>query len=165
VEHWLIYKKIVLIILIILTCFFLLPKKGISSADKIALPHLDSNASVVIYISEVPKSRVSNKSMLLGDCEKYRHIIEQYDWNVDTAMEICKHESEGREWVVNDNPATKDYSVGLFQINLFGANAKYRPSEATLKIPEENVAYAYELYKSSGFQSQWGVCRRDVKCI
>ena len=112
----------------------------------------------------VPKSKTKSNKNLTLSCDQFDRIIEQYDWNTTIAKAIMRAESGCNSQVVNDNPATKDYSVGLFQINLYGANAKHRPSESTLKIPEENVAYAYSLWKSSGFQSQWGVCRRDVTC-
>lgn len=73
-------------------------------------------------------------------------------------------ESGCRADVVNDNPKTEDYSVGLFQINLYGANAKHRPSEEELKDPRTNIEFAYQLYKDYGFKSQWGVCRYKVNC-
>lgn len=103
------------------------------------------------------------KGRLFGDCEQYRHIVERYEWNADIVLAIMEAESGCDTSVVNDNPATGDYSVGLMQINIYGANAKYRPSEQALKDPATNIAYAYSLWKSSGFQSQWGVCRK-IKC-
>lgn len=97
-------------------------------------------------------------------CDYYKQLIRQYDWNDEIAISIMLAESQCDVDVVNDNPATKDYSVGLFQVNLYGTNAKYRPSEEALKDPKVNIEFAYKLYKSSGFQSQWGVCRRSVNC-
>lgn len=97
-------------------------------------------------------------------CDIYKHIVKSYDWNDDIAISIMMAESNCKPNALNNNPSTGDYSVGLFQINLYGANAKYRPSEEALKDPATNIAYAYKLYKSSGFYSQWGVCRRNVVC-
>ena len=97
-------------------------------------------------------------------CDVYKQIIRSYDWNDDIAIKIMMAESGCNSNALNDNPATGDYSVGLFQINLYGANAKHRPSEAALKDPETNIEFAYNLWKSSGFQSQWGVCRKMVRC-
>lgn len=98
-------------------------------------------------------------------CEQYKFYIQQYDWDFDIATQIMMAESECNPTALNDNPNTGDYSVGLFQINLYGGNAKHRPSEEELKDPKTNIEFAYKLYKSSGFQSQWGVCRRKVNCL
>lgn len=86
--------------------------------------------------------------------------IAQYDWDKDLAYKIMKCESGGNPNALNNTPSTGDYSVGLFQINLYGDNAKSRPSEDWLKVPENNIAYAYELYKKGGF-SHWS-CRGQV---
>ncbi len=108
-------------------------------------------------------------------CEQYRSLVSQYDWNVNVAMKVM--EAESTVWIdgvrmpcykdaVNDTPATRDYSIGLFQINLYGANARNRPSEEALKDPATNVAWAYKLYSGNGksFIGQWGVCRSLVAC-
>jgi len=123
-----------------------------------------STNSVLVAILQVPAVVIKKPVVITGNCEQYRLLVAQYDWNVDIAMAIMNAESECSTTVVNDNPATKDYSIGLFQINLFGNNAKSRPSEEALKDPATNIAFAYKLYKSSGFQSQWGVCRKKVNC-
>jgi hypothetical protein len=61
-------------------------------------------------------------------------------------------ESGNNPKTLNDNPATGDYSVGCFQINLLG-NLRYtRPSEESLYDPQVNVAYAYKMYVSQGRQ-------------
>lgn len=101
-----------------------------------------------------------------ANCEAYRSIISQYNWNVDTAMRVMFAESGCRYWALNNTPATGDYSVGLFQINLYGRNAINRPSEAQLKDPATNIAWAYKFYAGNGnsFIGQWGVCRKAVVC-
>lgn len=98
-----------------------------------------------------------------GSCEAE---IAKYDWNHSVATQVMYAESGGRPGVVNDNPATGDYSVGCFQVNLFGAIALYRPSEAELKIASNNVKWAYDNYVRNGrsFIGQWGVCRSMVNC-
>ena len=98
-----------------------------------------------------------------GDC--YAEAA-KYDWNQTVADAVIDAESGGNPLKVNDNPSTGDYSIGCFQINIFGANARSRPSEAALKDPATNVAFAYKLYSSNShsFIGQWGVCRSKVSC-
>lgn len=98
-----------------------------------------------------------------GDCQAE---IAKYNWNVATALAVGQAESGHATWKVNDNQATGDYSVGCMQINIYGGNARSRPSEAQLKDASVNVAYAYKLYTSNGnsFIGQWGVCRDKVNC-
>jgi len=116
---------------------------------------------VVTPAVKVPQPTVHPKG-----CEQYRQLISQYDWRIETAMAVMKAESSCNSQVVNNNPNTRDYSVGLFQINLYGANARTRPSEAELKDPATNIAWAYKLYSGNGnsFIGQWGVCRTKVSC-
>ena len=92
--------------------------------------------------------------------------IIKYDWQHETATAIARAESGLNPNALNDNPATGDYSVGCFQVNIYGANARSRPSEAELKDPQTNVAWAYKLYTGNhnSFIGQWGVCRAKVNC-
>ena len=108
---------------------------------------------------------------LARPCESYRPLLEQYDWDVDTVLKIMKGESGFRNsvyckhWALNDTPATRDYSVGLMQVNLFGNLALERPSEEELKIPEKNIAFAYKIYSDAGTFIPWGVCTNGtVNC-
>ena len=98
-----------------------------------------------------------------GGCEQE---IAKYSWDYNTAVSVARAESGLRSYIVNNNPATGDYSVGCMQINIYGANAQYRPSEQQLKDPAVNVAYAYKLYTGNGnsFIGQWGVCGSKVQC-
>lgn len=91
--------------------------------------------------------RVPNESVGTGSCETEVH---KYDWPVSTAVAIMNGESGGRHWVVNNNPATGDYSIGCFQVNIRGSLAYSRPSEAELKNPAVNVAWAYNKYVAEG---------------
>lgn len=92
--------------------------------------------------------------------------IAKYDWNHSVATAVMMAESGGDPGNLNDNPATGDYSVGCFQVNIYGANARSRPSEAALKNAATNVEFAYRIYKGNGssFLGQWGVCRAKVSC-
>lgn len=98
-----------------------------------------------------------------GDCAAE---ITKYDWNVNVATAVARAESGLNPGSLNDNPSTGDYSVGCFQVNLYGANARTRPSEAQLKNAAVNVEWAYNNYKANGssFIGQWGVCRSKVQC-
>lgn len=98
-----------------------------------------------------------------GSCQAE---IAKYDWNHSVATAVMIAESGGDPGQLNDNPATGDYSVGCFQVNIYGANAASRPSEAALKNAATNVEFAYRIYKGNGasFIGQWGVCRSKVSC-
>lgn len=117
-------------------------------------------------VEEVQKPVEPEKVIPVKGCEQYRQLISQYDWDVEVAMKIMKAESTCGSERVNNNPNTGDYSVGLFQINLYGANARTRPSEIELKDPATNIAWANKLYQGNGksFIGQWGVCRTKVSC-
>ena len=86
-----------------------------------------------------------------------RQIVAQYDWNLEKAIRIIFCESGRNPRVVNNNPNTHDYSIGLFQINLFQSLAETRPSEEWLKNPINNVEYAYRLYQQRGW-APWKKC-------
>lgn len=110
-----------------------------------------------------PQKKVSQSIAGSGSCARE---IAKYDWNQSLALAVARAESGLRTNALNNNPATGDYSVGCFQVNIFGANAYTRPSEAQLKNAAVNVRFAYNLYKGNGssFLGQWGVCRAKVSC-
>lgn len=99
----------------------------------------------------------------VGSCEAE---IAKYDWTQSVALAVAQAESGMNTAALNDNPSTRDYSVGCFQINIYGRNAANRPGEAALKNAQINVQFAYNLYVSNGhsFKGQWGVCNRGVAC-
>lgn len=109
-------------------------------------------------VAKVEEPKPEPKPVASGDCAAE---IYKYDWNHTVALNVARAESGLRPGAVNDNPRTKDYSIGCFQINLYGANARTRPSEAHLKNAANNVAFAYKIYVANGrsFKGQWGVCR------
>ena len=77
--------------------------------------------------------------------------LSKYDWNYTEAYKILEQENRSdNPQIVNNNPATGDYSVGCYQINLIGAMRNHRPSEEWLKVAENNVQYAYQMYVAQG---------------
>lgn len=98
----------------------------------------------------------------VGDCAAE---IAKYNWNQNVALAVARAESGLRPGVINNNPGTRDYSIGCFQVNIYGANARNRPSQEQLINAAVNVQWAYNNYLSNGgsFVGQWGVCRK-ISC-
>lgn len=113
-----------------------------------------------------PKANVSTTSPVQsagsGSCAAE---VAKYSWNQTVAYNVMMAESGGVAGKVNDNPSTGDYSVGCFQINLYGSLKYSRPSEAWLKVAANNVKYAYDMYVGQGW-TPWGhtTCRYIVSC-
>ncbi len=76
--------------------------------------------------------------------------LSKYDWNQQDAYKVMYQESSNNPLTVNDNPATGDYSIGCFQINIRGNLALTRPSKEWLQNPVNNVSYAYQMYINQG---------------
>ena len=90
-------------------------------------------------------------------------LLNKYDWPVWKARKVMMCESGGDPENINDTPATYDYSVGLFQINLFGSLQDHRPSEEWLKVPENNLDYAYKLWSETrSFKRHWVNCSKGL---
>lgn len=90
-----------------------------------------------------------------GYCEDYRHLVEKYDWNVDTMMYAMFKESSCDPNKVGDNyPINGLHAVscGILQIRTL----KGRPDCETLKDPATNVAWAYKIWQGQGYRA-WSV--------
>jgi len=86
-------------------------------------------------------------------------LVNQYDWDTDKALKILFCESGGNPEAINLKHETRDYSIGLFQINLYGSLANERPSKEWLLVPENNIEYAYSIYeRAGGFENDWVKC-------
>lgn len=98
-------------------------------AEKVELnPNGCNLATEIMYDSDGscwPKPVASTSYS--SNCEDYRHIISQYDWEVDIAMLVMSKESSCRPDAVGP---TNDY--GLFQLN-----------GVAIYDPAENIEYAY----------------------
>lgn len=121
------------------------------SAVAATQPLPQTSAKAIESLSTVP---VLNN--LADDaCKQYEPAVARYnDWNVSTMLAIMMAESGCNADHINNNPGTGDYSVGLLQINLFGALANSRPSADWLFNPTNNIDYAHKLYERSGY-SPW----------
>ena len=86
-----------------------------------------------------------------------KEMLRQYGWDTEIAWSILDCESKGDPNAHNFSDITRDDSWGLFQINLYGELAKERPSSEWLKIPENNIQFAYEIYKVQGWYA-WENC-------
>jgi hypothetical protein len=107
--------------------------------------------------------------------------VRKYDWPQTIAYNVMMAESRNNPGNHNDNLNTGDYSIGCFQINLLGdANlrAKYRDAQAHgytgdmsvaslemwFKTASNNVAVAYTMWRSSGWQPWQYTCIHKVVC-
>lgn len=90
-----------------------------------------------------------------GDCEaSIRRIFPASEHA--RAIKVMIQESSRNPAIHNYNPSTGDDSYGCFQINLAGNNKYSRPSPAELVIADNNVAFAYRLWQSTGWCSTGG---------
>lgn len=98
---------------------------------------------------QTPNQAEANVTLNPVGCTNYRHLVEQYDWNVSVAMAVMQAESgcnpEASNW--NDRHATCIGSFGLFQLGCFWTDNPHDPAT--------NVAKAYEIYSRSGWRP-WG---------
>lgn len=101
-------------------------------------------------------------SVASGSCEE---AIAKYfpPHEIANANKVMFQESSGNPANHNYNPSTGDDSYGCFQINLYGNNKYSRPSPAELVIADNNVRFAYNLWKSTGWCSTGGWINTGIK--
>lgn len=81
-------------------------------------------------------------------CANYRHLVEQYDWDVSIAMAVMQAESGCNPGAFNPEwHSNCQGSRGLFQIACVHRDSTFDPAG--------NVAAAYRIYGSSGWKP-WG---------
>jgi len=139
------------------------PVKDPNGCEAKGMHYRADNNECIPKPTPVASAPVGVKGGGSGSCQAE---IAKYDWSHGTALAVAEAESGFNPANLNDNPNTGDYSVGCFQINMYGANARTRPSEAELKNAAVNVAWAHKIYVANGrsFIGQWGVCRSKLSC-
>ncbi len=119
-------------------------------------------SSSPVYIR--PQVLSTKKSNYIEPVSRYQwdYLLRQYDWNIDEAREVVMCESSGNPNAVGDKN-TKYHSYGLFQIRALPG----RPSPEWLLVPENNIAYAYELYikegRRFGTTGGWYNCSKKLR--
>lgn len=109
-----------------------------------------------------PEEMKQPQPVTVVGCEHYRHLIEQYNWNVDVFLAIAKAESGCNPLAVGDTNPIRGVlapSCGLFQVRTLSS----RPSCEALKDPATNIAWAYRIYQGQGYGA-WSVCKAKVDC-
>ncbi len=140
----------------------------------IALAVLVVIGTLAFSSEEVEATPTSELPLVMGDSfmqpnmvyipslgKPYYDILSQYDWCIDTAYKIMRCESSLDPNAVNVNHRTRDYSIGLMQINLYGNLSSIRPDREWLLIPENNIDYAYIIYQKQGWNA-WRNCYRQI---
>ncbi len=84
-----------------------------------------------------------------GNCEAYRGIVAQYNWNVSTAMAVMRAESG-----CNPTATSPTCDHGLMQINCVHA-AAVGGDLTLLNDPATNVRVAFAVYSGAGGWSPW----------
>lgn len=90
-----------------------------------------------------------------ANCESYRSLVSQYDWDVETMMYAMSKESGCNPGAVGDLRTINGVyapSCGLLQIRTLPG----RPSCDQLKDPATNIATAYIIWSNQGYQA-WTV--------
>lgn len=78
-------------------------------------------------------------------CDSYRTMFSQYDWNVTTAIAVCKAESGG-----DTNALSSTCDRGLMQINCVHADM-VDGDLSKLYNPTINISVAHRVYLSQGW--------------
>ena len=101
---------------------------------------------------EAPTMAVEAISVELTSKEAIVDYIRSKDWKgqEDLAVKIAVCESGLHSKALNDKG--KDFSIGVYQINLYGNLALTRPSKEWLENPQNNIDYANEMFLKEGFR-------------
>lgn len=130
----------------------LIQQSNLQATQKPSKPVVLANVETIKSIPKTPeKPKIEAPAPIVVPPPKTcASEVQKYDWNKQVAHAVMMAESSGDASELNDTPATGDYSVGCFQVNIYKDLARNRPSEAELKNPEVNVQWAYNHYKALG---------------
>ncbi len=116
-----------------------------------------------IFVNKkLPTKTINYGDLPFGVPEWAVGLVSSYSWNKKEALKIMRCESRFKPNVIN--ALYPDYSIGLFQINIHGYLAAMRPSERWLINKENNVKYAYLLYKNHGWDP-WRNCANKYNLL
>ena len=103
-------------------------------------------------LSNTSEASSTYTSGVSGNCDSYRPLVEQYDWNVDTMMYAmyaesgCNPNAVGDQYVIAGVYAP---SCGLLQVRTLAG----RPSCSELQDPVTNVSTSYQIWLSQGYNA------------
>lgn len=121
---------------------------------------VEKNVQVTVPVPKRAVEPVKQAPVVAPEPKTCAGEVAKYDWNKSVANAVMLAESGGDPTELNDTPATGDYSVGCFQVNIYKELARSRPSEAELKDPAVNVKWAYNHYvalgRTFGTTAGWG---------
>lgn len=117
------------------------------TAKQPRLPAVHLATSVTQVETPAPQSPVAQEQVTQG-CDSYRNTFAEYSWDVNTAIAICKAESNG-----NTNAISPTQDRGLMQINSIHADMVNGNLDA-LYDPSTNISVAARIYGGRGW-SAW----------
>lgn len=136
------------------------PRKEITDTDNVAIKEKAQTDQQTVPKPEIavatPEPVKATEPTPQTGCEAYRHLFQQYDWPVNTALAICQAESSGNTQAVNwgDNHGKCKGSFSLMQVGCFWY-PYYGYAVTDRFTPEVNVKIAYEIYKRQGSFKAW----------
>jgi len=105
---------------------------------------------------EPPKQKQTLTTKYKPGVERWRPLVEKYDWPVNTALKIMSCESGG-----NPNALSRTNDRGLMQINHIWKGKYDLNTFEDFFNPEKNVYAGYRIYKNRGNFSAW-TCSRKI---
>ena len=93
-----------------------------------------------------------------GGCERFRPLVQKYDWDVNTMLAIMQAESScnpnetgDKSLTFQQNGRTYGYSVSLLQVRILPGREHCDSHD-----PATNIACAYRIWKGQGYEA-WTV--------
>ena len=98
--------------------------------------------------------QIALKQATGGNCEQYRSLVEQYDWNVEVVLAIMRGESGCNPNAINGQDNHKN-CVGSYSLMQVGC-LHYTDGQDKLD-PATNIMVAYGVYKRAGGFTPWTI--------